>query len=67
MNARQLREELAATIKSLKSGELETKTAQEITNAAGKMINSAKAECDYLQYHKSARKIGFFEDEDSSE
>ena len=61
MQVDELREALSAVIVDLQKGDIGTKTAMEITNAAGKIISSAKAECEYMKITKSQRKIAFFE------
>ena len=61
MNISELRNELAKSIQELRAGSLEVKVATEITNAAGKMINSAKVEIEYNKQLKKDKVIPFLE------
>ncbi len=54
-----LREELSSVISGLKDGTIDTKTATEINNAAGKMINSCKVQLEYAALQKKEPKIKF--------
>jgi len=57
----ELRNELAKTYEALKAGETDTKTVAELSNVAGKMINTAKVQIEYNTLIKSGRKIRFLE------
>ena len=59
-NVSQLRDELSTTFTGLQSGDISPKTAKELANLAGKMINSAKVQLDYHAMRKETKqKIGF--------
>jgi hypothetical protein len=63
MNIKQLRDELVGSFEDLKSGKLKNKDAKEITNMAGKIIQSAKTELDYNKYLNNGKKIEFLEND----
>ncbi len=46
-NVNELRDQLADTFTALSNGDIEAKTAKELANLAGKMINSAKVQLEY--------------------
>lgn len=48
-NATKLRKDLAEIFDQLRAGEIETKQAAELSNIAGKMISSAKAQLEYYE------------------
>lgn len=60
-NIKELRDELAEVFTNLKKGKIENKTAAEMNNAAGKMINTVKLELEYSALNKSKKKIEFLE------
>jgi hypothetical protein len=47
-NITELRSELSKLFNSLKAGEVEVKTAAEMNNSAGKIINTIKVELEYF-------------------
>ena len=46
-NITDLRNELSTLFNDLRDGKIETKTAQEMNNCAGKIINTLKVELEY--------------------
>lgn len=60
-NIKDLRDSLLDSFEQLKSGNLKTKDAKELTNLSGKIILSAKVELDYNKFMKLDRKIGFLD------
>jgi|TARA_R110000782_G_scaffold5411_1_gene18695 hypothetical protein len=46
-NVNDLRNNLSEVFNALRKGDIEPKEAKEISNLAGKMINSAKVQLDY--------------------
>jgi len=46
-NVVELRDKLSEVFEGLTNGTVDNKTAAELANVAGKMINSAKAQLDY--------------------
>ena len=58
-NVVELREHLANAFEMLSQGELETKTVAEMSNIAGKMINSAKVQLEYHNLRQDTPKIKF--------
>ena len=61
--AAMLREQLADVFAKVKSGEIDIKQAAELTNLAGKMINSAKAQIEYYALRKESPEITFLSDD----
>ncbi len=55
----ELRSELAGVFNGLKDGSLGVQAAKEMNNAAGKMINSAKAQLEYAALRKEKPTIKF--------
>jgi hypothetical protein len=47
-NITELRAELSKLFNDLKAGEVEVKTASEMNNSAGKIINTIKVELEYF-------------------
>ena len=65
----ELRDNLSTIFEELHNGTIEVKTAAELANIAGKMINSAKAQLDYHVMRKdTTTKITFLHstDEDAA-
>jgi hypothetical protein len=65
----ELRDNLSTIFEELHNGTIEVKTAAELANIAGKMINSAKAQLDYHAMRKdTTTKITFLHstDEDAA-
>jgi hypothetical protein len=65
----ELRDNLSTIFEELHKGTIEVKTAAELANIAGKMINSAKAQLDYHAMRKdTTTKITFLHstDEDAA-
>lgn len=60
-NVEALRTELSAVFEGLKAGTLDVKTAAELANLAGKMINSAKAQIEYYALRKESPSIKFLD------
>ena len=58
-NVVELRENLSNAFDLLLRGEIETKTVAEMTNLAGKMINSAKVQLEYHNLRQDTPKIKF--------
>jgi hypothetical protein len=58
-NATELRKELSIVWEGLKTGTIDTKTAAEYSNIAGKMINSAKVQVEYYALSKETPNIPF--------
>tara|TARA_R110000868_G_scaffold49930_3_gene160237 strand:+ start:301 stop:537 length:237 start_codon:yes stop_codon:yes gene_type:complete len=68
-NVNELRDNLSTIFEELHKGTIEVKTAAELANIAGKMINSAKAQLDYHVMRKdTTTKITFLHstDEDAA-
>jgi hypothetical protein len=68
-NVNELRDNLSTIFEELHKGTIEVKTAAELANIAGKMINSAKAQLDYHAMRKdTTTKITFLHstDEDAA-
>jgi hypothetical protein len=68
-NVNELRDNLSTIFEELHKGTIEVKTAAELANIAGKMINSAKAQLDYHAMRKDTKtKITFLHstDEDAA-
>lgn len=63
-NVNELRDNLAEVFQSLKGGNMDPKTATELANLAGKMINSAKVQVEYYALRKEQPKITFLDSED---
>ena len=60
-NITELRNELASVFKGLKDGSLEAKTAVEMNNAAGKMINTCKVQLEYAELRKETPSVPFLD------
>lgn len=58
-NIRELRNELSSVFYGLKGGQVEPKTASQMTNAAGKIISSLKVELQYYDQRKEKPEIPF--------
>ena len=58
-NINEVRKELCDAFKDLRSGNLEVKQAAEMSNMAGKIINSIKVELEYAALKKEAPNIQF--------
>ena len=68
-NVNELRDNLSTIFEELHKGTIEVKTAAELANIAGKIINSAKAQLDYHAMRKdTTTKITFLHstDEDAA-
>lgn len=64
LNVNDLREELSKVFAGLKDGTIKPGQAAEMSNVAGKMINSAKVQIDYYALRKEQPKISFLESND---
>lgn len=60
-NIGEVRKELSEVFYRLKTGQMGTKEASEMNNAAGKIINSCKVQLDYLHLSKREINIPFLE------
>lgn len=60
-NVKDLTADLVKHYESLTYGKLSIRKAKEISNLAGKIINSAKANLDYNSYMKFKREISFLD------
>jgi hypothetical protein len=60
-NIAQLTESLSENYSKLVKGQLTEKRAKEVSNMAGKIINSAKCQLEYNSYMKYKRAIPFLE------
>tara|TARA_R110001606_G_C14958926_1_gene601649 strand:+ start:332 stop:535 length:204 start_codon:yes stop_codon:yes gene_type:complete len=65
-NVSELRDHLSEVFDELRAGNIEAKSASELANLAGKMINSAKVQLDYHDMRKDENvKITFLHSEDT--
>ena len=64
MNNAELIQKLAGYIEDIESGKIEPRIAQELSNAAGKMVHASKNAIEYQKLKKSGKidKIAFMED-----
>ena len=60
-NIKQLRNELSNVFTGLKDGSIEPKTATEMNNAAGKIINTVKVQLEYAALRKEKPEIDFLD------
>ena len=60
-NIKELREELVTIFDELKEDNIDYKKAKEITNIAGKIIQSTKVEIDYAKLNRTKKKIDFLD------
>ena len=60
----ELRDELSIVFAGLKNGSIKPGEAAEMSNVAGKMINSAKVQIEYYALRKEQPKIAFIESND---
>lgn len=60
-NITELRESLADNYTKMKAGKMNINLGKELSNAAGKIINSLKVELDYNQVLGNKDKIKFLE------
>jgi hypothetical protein len=60
-NITELRTQLAQVFNDLRTGDVEVKTASELNNCAGKIINSLKVELEYNAMTDKNRKIKFLD------
>jgi len=58
-NITALRKELSIVFMDLKSGDIEPKTAKQMNNAAGKIINTVKAQMEYATLRQEQPNIPF--------
>lgn len=63
-NVNELRNRLSEVFSKLESGDLKPSEAAEMSNVAGKMINSAKVQIEYYALRKESAKITFLESDD---
>ncbi len=70
MNANELQKELSELYHNLKTGAIKPPVACEMNNAAGKMINLAKLQLEYMRLGKATpaqdNKIGLLENTSST-
>lgn len=57
--ASQLRDRLANLFDGIETGTIDHKKAREMSNAAGKMISTAKVQVEYFALRKEKPKIAF--------
>ena len=62
-NITDLRNSLIENYEQMKSGELPIALGKELTNAAGKIINSVKVELEYKQFMEDRNGINFLKPE----
>lgn len=60
-NISELRKEMIDVFNDVKSDRIDLKKAKELTNAAGKVINSVKVQITYNQIMDRKEKIDFLE------
>lgn len=60
-NIKDLRESLADNYTKMKNGEMDISLGKELSNAAGKIINSLKVELEYNELMGIKEKIKFLE------
>lgn len=60
-NVEELRKELSEVFQALKEGSINLKQASEMTNVAGRMIASSKAQLEYYALRKESPKIPFLD------
>ena len=60
-NITELRDELADSFTKLKNGDIEPKVMSELSNAAGKIINTARVQIEYNTLQNSKRPVKFLE------
>lgn len=58
-NVKELRNELASLYSEIKAGRVDRKVATELTNVAGKMIDSAMVQVHYYRHRKESSNIEF--------
>ena len=58
-NIEQLRDELSLVFQGLKDGSIKPSEAAELSNVAGKMINSAKVQIEYYALRKETPEVEF--------
>jgi len=58
-NSIELRDLLSSIVDGLKNGKIEPKTAKEVINATGKIIQSISVELKHDMYHKIESHIDF--------
>lgn len=61
-NIKEVRKELCDAFNDLRNGGLEVKQASEMSNMAGKIINSLKVEIEYAALRKEKPDIDFLND-----
>jgi len=60
-NITELRDELCKVFDALRDGTIEVKTAAEMNNTAGKIINSVRVQLEYAEINDAKTKIPFLE------
>jgi len=60
-NVSELREQLSDVFNDLRNGTIKSTDAAEFANLAGKMINSAKVQIEYMNMRKISKPIDFLE------
>jgi hypothetical protein len=66
-NINELREELSMVFEGLKNGSIKPGEAAEMSNVAGKMINSAKVQIEYYALRKEQPTINFLKSDDNED
>lgn len=64
-NIEELREELSQVFHGLKNGTIKPNEAAELSNVAGKMINSAKVQIEYYALRKEVPEVAFLKSSDN--
>lgn len=60
-NAKELRDEMVSVFNDVKADKIDLKKAKELTNAAGKILNTVKVQLTYNQLMDRKEKIDFLE------
>lgn len=60
-NIKNLRDEMVSVFEDIKSDKIDLKKARELTNAAGKILNTVKTQIMYNQLMDKKEKIDFLE------
>jgi len=61
-NIKDVRKELCKAFEDIRTGELDVKRGAEMSNIAGKIINSLKVQLEYSSLRKESPSIDFFND-----
>ena len=61
-NANELRKHLSEVFDDLRAGTIKPSEASELANIAGKIISSAKVQCEYYSLRKESPEIAFLKE-----